>query len=232
MDKENKSIDCLDKVPQYVKAHPSVALGLAILVILAISFSGFLELLKIVFSPQIVICGLVLYFLATFKAEVARLIDRIKEVNALGASIKTDGPIPTPEDKENRPQPEMKVSETQDTEIHIGVGGPGAREPINEDLIKAQRQATYWFFKYLFSELTPATIWSLKVIGKRPVCREDFDLRESKLLEILAGFGLIRMEGDKLDITGLGEAFLDFCQQETLLKWAAAGQADEDQSQE
>lgn len=248
MDNENKGINYLDKIQQYFETHSWKMVGVALgVVILAISFSGFLELLKTVFSPQIVICGLVLYFLVTFKAEIARLIDRIKEANAWGVGIKTDGPVPTPKDKENIPEPEMKVSASQkDLQNQVGMADLGRCEPLSEGLIRANQQANYWFFKYLFNELTPGTIWSLKVIAKRPVCRKDFDFQRelqeldydlsenivreqaTKLLGILESFGLIRIERHELDVTELGEAFLDFYdhqrrQQETLLKWADAG---------
>src|SRR5208283_3300559 len=150
MDNEREKTDYLDKVQQYRKAHPIKTVGIAsvfvLLVVLAIKYNGFVELLKIVFSPQMVICGLVLYFLLTYKGEVSRLIDRIKEVNAWGASIKTDLPIPTPKDKENIPEPEMKVSKTHiDTQFHIGEADSEALQTLKEHLIKADQQANYWF---------------------------------------------------------------------------------------
>lgn len=227
MDNENKGINYLDKIQQYFETHSWKMVGVALgVVILAISFSGFLELLKTVFSPQIVICGLVLYFLVTFKAEIARLIDRIKEANAWGVGIKTDGPVPTPKDKENIPEPEMKVSASQkDLQNQVGMADLGRCEPLSEGLIRANQQANYWFFKYLFSELTPAAIWLLKVIARRPMHSLDFDLQKlgygvspedivgkngARLWKILTGFGLIRIGEGESDITDLGDSFLDF----------------------
>lgn len=175
----DKKTDYFETIRDFIKAHQWSSLGiLIVLIILSIRYEGFLKLLQTILSPQIIVCGLIFYFLVRFSAEISRLIDRIREVKGPGVSLKADR-IPTPIEKEHLLEPEAKILEsTADANFLVSIGDPETKfsirdvvdmtKPLRDKLSEAFEKATYWFYKYLLRELSSQHLWVLRKIAGSP----------------------------------------------------------------
>lgn len=216
MDNDSGKTDYFDRVQGVVRAHPrdtaAVAISVVILVILAGYSSGFVELLKVVFSPQIVIGLIVVYFIKRFGKEISDLLPRVKEVKG--------GPIGfTFQDKQHIPDLGKGTLVSQDAEPPI------MAKTCAEDLKEAQQKANYWFFRYLYASLTPGDVALLDHIAKAHEIRRD-DLRAyatelhlffqfndatfQSALKSLSAYNLIRIENERVKVTDLGKELLAF----------------------
>ncbi len=226
----NRQIGYTERVWNFIKSHPldSFVLGIfnVILVILAISYTGFVPLVQAILSPQVVICSLILYIVISFRPETSRLIDRIREITG-PFGIKTDPVAATPRDIKNIPQPEVKIPESVtivDPETKLTVKDiVEMTRPYKEELAKTYEKATYWFYRYLSTELSPKHLWVLRRLSEEPEGVQTVHLylemnsvfkrnepNSTQVLRSLMEFELIKEGGNSLVLTETGNRLIKF----------------------
>lgn len=111
-------------------------------------------------------------------------------------------------------------------------------QPVKDELNKVHEQATYWFFKYLYVNLSHFDKWTLKVLRFRKPERvrpRDLDkwYKEYRarlasiggidkdtpytltIINTLVNLGLINYDSEGVSITALGDLFLEFDERES-----------------
>lgn len=193
---------------EFVKAHSRETALIAVTIILAVISPAFMEILKLLLSPQVIIGLIVVYLVRLYRREIADLFPRVKEIKPIGLAFSV-------EDVKHLPKPKEEVSGTE----------PVTVEACSDDLKKSEDKARYWFFRYTCSYMSRRTRTILRALGtgiettvddlhyflteNYPESKYSLDnLQES--LSILSEFGFITRRDDKVRSTDLGREIIEF----------------------
>lgn len=177
------------------------------------------EILRIVVGP-----ALLLAFGASFRSQIAGLIERLSELSLLGGSLRanqqTGGPEPPPAAIEKAA---AEVLTATDSPI---IGAAGAAEPkvyaLEQKLRQLQRAVSFWYSGYLRVFLQPVTRealgWMAAATADKPVPYDDLvaflrskgvnDAYHTNIWSALQYYNLVEAHGVMVNITRAGRIFL------------------------
>ena len=181
------------------------------------AFYLFLQYLKVVTSPQLIIGVVAVIFFRTFPKQIGALIDRIIKIGIAGASLDVSQPAPlTAKEFEYAPatQPAVTLVKEPDSATEFKV------LKLTAELNTVKEESEKWEFNFLnyFLVLHTQQVLDWLIYLARPTTFSSFEsawglllpnpVERLAVITALTAYGLVLREGDTLTVTDKARRFV------------------------